>query len=73
MITNDCQLGNDTAKAWAMPLVEQDDRQITPGDPTKNLPTKDWEELQARYERDMEASIQNEQSIMDEIEWVMKA
>jgi hypothetical protein len=41
-------------------------------DPVEDLPLKDWEELETRYEREMEAAIQHEQSIIDEIEWVMK-
>jgi hypothetical protein len=40
-------------------------------DPMEALPLKDWEELENRYEQEMEAAIQNEQSIIDEIEWVM--
>lgn len=42
-------------------------------DPMQELPPKDWEELEMRYEREMEAVIQHEQSVMEEIEWVMKA
>lgn len=42
-------------------------------DPMADLPLKDWQELETRFERDMEAAIQHEQSIMDEIEWIMKA
>jgi len=41
-------------------------------DPMEDLPSKDWEELEKRYEREMEAAIQHEQSIIDEIEWVMQ-
>lgn len=40
--------------------------------PMEDLPLKDWEELETRYERDMEAAIRNEQAVMAEIEWVMK-
>ena len=41
-------------------------------DPMEDLPSKDWEELETRYDGDMEAAVQHEQSIIDEIEWVMK-
>jgi hypothetical protein len=41
-------------------------------DPMEELPPKDWEELERRYEGEMEAAIQHEQSIIDEIEWVMQ-
>jgi hypothetical protein len=54
-------------------ITLQETRAEEHNDPTEDLPSKDWEELEARYELDMEAAIQHEQSIMDEIEWVMKA
>ncbi|KAF7510755.1 hypothetical protein GJ744_006121 [Endocarpon pusillum] len=41
-------------------------------DPMEDLPSKDWEELETRFDGDMEAAVQHEQSIIDEIEWVMK-
>lgn len=41
-------------------------------DPMDDLPSKDWEELETRYDGEMEAAVQHEQSIIDEIEWVMK-
>ncbi len=41
-------------------------------DPLEELPSKDWEELETRYDGEMEAAVQHEQSIIDEIEWVMK-
>lgn len=41
-------------------------------DPMEDLTSKDWEELETRFDGDMEAAVQHEQSIIDEIEWVMK-
>jgi hypothetical protein len=55
------------------PLIVQENQQAEYADPMEELPSKDWEELEARYERDMKAAIQHEQAIMSEIEWVMKA
>lgn len=60
------------AASWGRPLILQEDRQGENTDPMEDLPSKSWEELETRYERDMEAAIQHEQSIVDEIEWVMK-
>jgi hypothetical protein len=53
-------------------INEQENQRDEIGDPLEELQPKDWEELEARYERDMEAAIQHEQAIMDEIEWVAK-
>lgn len=58
--------------SWQRPLVIQETRNDDFGNPNDGLPLKDWEGLEARYEQDMEAAIQHEQSILDEIEWVMK-
>ena len=54
-------------------LTVRDNQHEGYANPIEDLPLKDWKELEARYERDMEAAIQNEQTIMAEIEWVMKA
>jgi Neuraminidase (sialidase) len=65
-------LGNGSAASWGRPLVTQKNQQGESLDPMEDLQPKNWEELDNRYERDMEAAILQEQSILTEIEWVMK-
>ncbi len=55
------------------PLIVHENQKEDYTDPLVDLPLKDWEELEARYEQDMAAAIQREQAVMDEIEWVLKA
>jgi hypothetical protein len=69
----DAPVEGASAEGWERPEVVQESRQSEDIDPMEDLPGKDWEELEMRYERDMEAATQHEQSIIDEIEWVMKA
>jgi hypothetical protein len=61
-----------STESWERPQVVQESQRIEDFDPMEDLPVKDWEGLEMRYERDMEAAIQHEQSLIDEIEWVMK-
>ena len=49
-----------------------ENRAVLVQDPSEPPPAKDWEELEARYAREMDAAIQKEASIMAEIETVMK-
>ena len=68
---NDAQTDLGPMASWGRPLIVQENRQHA--DPAEDLPLKDWHELETRYERDMAAAIHHENSILDEIEWVMKA
>lgn len=68
---NDAQF-EGTAPSWDGPLTVQESQQRENADPMEGLSPKDWEELEVRYGRDMEVAIQHEQSIIDEIEWVMQ-
>ncbi len=73
MLRHDAQLEQKQTASWERPLTVQESRQNDNASPVDDLPLKDWQELEVRYERDMQAAIQHEQSIIDEIEWVMKA
>lgn len=63
----------DLSAPWERPLMGEESPHSESGDPMEDLPPNDWEELEVRYERDMEDATQQEQSIINEIEWVMKA
>lgn len=69
-IPDDTGLEENPTASGEGPLNVQDSRQNV--NPMEDLLPKDWEELEMRYEREMEAAVQHEQSIMDEIEWIMK-
>lgn len=73
MMQKDAHLDKGLKRPRENPLIVQEDRQNASADPKEDLPSKDWEELESRFEREMEATVQQEQSTMDEIKWIMKA
>lgn len=70
---DDAQLEQKPMNFSELSLTSQESQQDENVHTMEDLPLKDWEELQSRYEREMEAAIQHEQSIVNEVEWVMKA